>query len=131
MAFNFQANQKHGVDEVHFPHLCQRSFIRIQENQRHHNYGEFDLNMPQAPTALAGKAEQSNGSPQSSCTTSVTTNNTQELSEVVSYHKLGLYGCCRCLMYVMVPEEDPKCPRCNWDDLVDVKNITDKIAKKK
>ncbi|KAK9081710.1 hypothetical protein Syun_030756 [Stephania yunnanensis] len=103
----------------------------FKENQRHHNYGEFDLNMPQAPTALAGKAEQSNGSPQSSCTTSVTSNNTQELSEVVSYHKLGLYGCCRCLMYVMVPEEDPKCPRCNWDDLVDVKNITDKITRKK
>ncbi|KAK9123394.1 hypothetical protein Sjap_012996 [Stephania japonica] len=107
------------------------STAELEENQCRQNYGEFDLNMPQAPTALAGKAEESNGSPQSSCTTSTTTNTKEELSEVASYQKLGLYGCRHCLMYVMVPEEDPRCLRCNWNDLIDVKNITDKIIKKK
>ncbi|URE36453.1 hypothetical protein MUK42_17447 [Musa troglodytarum] len=30
-----------------------------------------------------------------------------------------LAGCPRCLMYVMLSEEDPKCPKCNSTVLLD------------
>ncbi|CAI9780241.1 unnamed protein product [Fraxinus pennsylvanica] len=44
-----------------------------------------------------------------------------------------LVGCPRCLMYVMLAEEDPRCPKCKSTvllDVIDDKNITTKKTKK-
>ncbi|XAR69848.1 hypothetical protein NMG60_11001587 [Bertholletia excelsa] len=31
-----------------------------------------------------------------------------------------LMGCPRCLMYILIKKEDPKCPKCNSKKLIDV-----------
>lgn len=42
-----------------------------------------------------------------------------------------LVGCTRCLMYVMVPEVDPKCPKCKSTMLLDFLNSEEITSKKK
>ncbi|XP_047331558.1 protein GL2-INTERACTING REPRESSOR 1-like [Impatiens glandulifera] len=39
-----------------------------------------------------------------------------------------LVGCPRCLMYVMLSEEDPRCPKCKSTVLLDVGNKTPSTA---
>lgn len=41
-----------------------------------------------------------------------------------------LVGCPRCLMYVMVPEVDPKCPKCKSTVLLDFLNNIENTTKK-
>lgn len=41
-----------------------------------------------------------------------------------------LVGCTRCLMYVMVPEVDPKCPKCKSTTLLDFLNSEEITSKK-
>lgn len=44
-------------------------------------------------------------------------NSTNNIIEIPS---LTLVGCTNCLMYVMVPEVDPKCPKCKSYVLIDM-----------
>ncbi|KAG6437206.1 hypothetical protein SASPL_102117 [Salvia splendens] len=66
-------------------------------------------------------------SPPSSCVSS-------ELNETLQYStspeatSMMLVGCPRCLMYVMLSEEDPRCPKCKSTVLLDV--IHDTAARK-
>nr|XP_004506211.1 uncharacterized protein LOC101502581 [Cicer arietinum] len=41
-----------------------------------------------------------------------------------------LVGCTRCLMYVMLPEIDPKCPKCKSTVLLDFLNNEENTSKK-
>ncbi|CAJ2654729.1 unnamed protein product [Trifolium pratense] len=41
-----------------------------------------------------------------------------------------LVGCTRCLMYVMLPEVDPKCPKCKSTVLLDFLNNEEITSKK-
>lgn len=41
-----------------------------------------------------------------------------------------LVGCTRCLMYVMLPEIDPKCPKCKSTVLLDILNNEEITSKK-
>ncbi|CAK9320195.1 unnamed protein product, partial [Citrullus colocynthis] len=60
-------------------------------------------------------------SPPSSCVSSE-----EEMAAAVRYSNspeatsMMLVGCPRCLMYVMLSEEDPKCPKCKSTVLLDV-----------
>ncbi|CAL0309983.1 unnamed protein product [Lupinus luteus] len=57
-------------------------------------------------------------SPPSSCVSSDDNNNTR-YSNSPEATSMVLVGCPRCLMYVMLSEEDPKCPKCKSTVLLD------------
>ncbi|CAN8257046.1 unnamed protein product [Cochlearia groenlandica] len=56
-------------------------------------------------------------SPPSSCVSSET--NHDESSTSPETKSMVLVGCPRCLMYVMLSEDDPKCPKCKSTVLLD------------
>ncbi|CAL9098309.1 unnamed protein product [Musa textilis] len=56
-------------------------------------------------------------SPPSSCVSSEEEQKQAESPEATS--SMVLAGCPRCLMYVMLSEKDPKCPKCKSTVLVD------------
>ncbi|CAL0326720.1 unnamed protein product [Lupinus luteus] len=60
-------------------------------------------------------------SPPSSCVSSEdnNNNNNNKYSNSPEATSMVLVGCPRCLMYVMLSEEDPKCPKCKSTVLVD------------
>ncbi|OIW11371.1 hypothetical protein TanjilG_19627 [Lupinus angustifolius] len=64
-------------------------------------------------------------SPPSSCVSSEDNNNDNNNNNNNKYSNsseatsMVLVGCPRCLMYVMLSEEDPKCPKCKSTVLVD------------
>ncbi|KAL6133689.1 hypothetical protein ACLB2K_065923 [Fragaria x ananassa] len=62
-------------------------------------------------------------SPPSSCVSSELTqddnNNNMRYSNSPEATSMVLVGCPRCLMYVMLSEDDPKCPKCKSTVLLD------------
>lgn len=59
-------------------------------------------------------------SPPSSCVSSENGNDdTLQYSSSPEATSMVLVGCPRCLMYVMLSEEDPKCPKCKSTVLLD------------
>lgn len=59
-------------------------------------------------------------SPPSSCVSSENSNDdTLRYSSSPEATSMVLVGCPRCLMYVMLSEEDPKCPKCKSTVLLD------------
>ncbi|CAA0836009.1 Unknown protein [Striga hermonthica] len=59
-------------------------------------------------------------SPRSSCVSRESSpNDEQYSSSPESMRNMILVGCPRCLMYVMLMEEDPKCPKCKSTVLLD------------
>ncbi|KAJ6900868.1 hypothetical protein NC652_026840 [Populus alba x Populus x berolinensis] len=46
--------------------------------------------------------------------------NSMSRTDITKVPSLVLMGCARCLIYVMVSEVDPKCPKCKRTVLVDV-----------
>ncbi|CAA2970394.1 Hypothetical predicted protein [Olea europaea subsp. europaea] len=73
-------------------------------------------------------------SPPTSCVSSeVNQDESRRYSTSPEATSMMLVGCPRCLMYVMLAEEDPRCPKCKSSVLLDVihdKNITTKKTKK-
>ncbi|EHA8591002.1 hypothetical protein COCNU_scaffold030165G000020 [Cocos nucifera] len=77
---------------------------------------ELKLNLSLRTTSRRVGAEEedeslASASPPSSCVSSGS--NSPEATTMV------LAGCTRCLMYVMLPQEDPKCPKCKNAVLLD------------
>ncbi|CAL0310539.1 unnamed protein product [Lupinus luteus] len=61
-------------------------------------------------------------SPPSSCVSSEDNNNNNNNNKYCNSPEatsMVLVGCPRCLMYVMLSEEDPKCPKCKSTVLLD------------
>ncbi|KAI3450748.1 hypothetical protein Pfo_007413 [Paulownia fortunei] len=59
-------------------------------------------------------------SPRSSCVSrEVSPDETMSYSSSPETRSMMLVGCPRCLMYVMLMEEDPKCPKCKSTVLLD------------
>ncbi|CAJ1884062.1 unnamed protein product [Sphenostylis stenocarpa] len=67
-------------------------------------------------------------SPPSSCVSSELNQEEKNYSNSPEATSMVLVGCPRCLMYVMLSEDDPKCPKCKstvlLDFLHDTKNPT-------
>ncbi|GAA0165566.1 hypothetical protein LIER_20941 [Lithospermum erythrorhizon] len=61
-------------------------------------------------------------SPQSSCVSSEPNQdgNSSQYSNSPEATSMLLVGCPNCLMYVMLSEEDPRCPKCKSGVLLDV-----------
>nr|XP_027189131.1 uncharacterized protein LOC101512833 [Cicer arietinum] len=78
-------------------------------------------------------------SPPSSCVSTElnqedeTTNNLQRYSNSPETTSMVLVGCPRCLMYVMLSEDDPKCPKCKSTVLLDFlhENNNNNITKRR
>lgn len=97
--------------------------------------GELKLNL--SPSTMQGDTSRrrvadddvdDEGSPNdstspSSCVSSEAANSPEATSMVLA-------GCPRCLMYVMLAEEDPKCPKCKSTVLLDFLNNNSKSSKK-
>ncbi|XP_031398910.1 uncharacterized protein LOC116209420 isoform X2 [Punica granatum] len=85
---------------------------------------KLNLSPPRAhnPRAAANPSPTQSGSPAtnsppSSCVSSeVDHHNSSSSPEATS---MVLVGCPRCLMYVMLSEDDPKCPKCKSTVLLD------------
>ncbi|XP_042520749.1 protein GL2-INTERACTING REPRESSOR 1-like isoform X2 [Macadamia integrifolia] len=64
-------------------------------------------------------------SPTSSCVSSeLSPDETLRYSDSPEATSMLLVGCPRCLMYVMLSEKDPKCPKCKSTVLLDFLNDT-------
>ncbi|KAD7478204.1 hypothetical protein R6Q59_007648 [Mikania micrantha] len=94
---------------------------------------KLDLKLNLSPPIAQRPAEElPNGSvtisPTSSCVSSETELRYSSSPEATS---MMLVGCPRCLMYVMLAEEYPKCPKCKSTVLLDVlhDNSTKKTRK--
>ncbi|KAK1263420.1 hypothetical protein QJS04_geneDACA008551 [Acorus gramineus] len=86
---------------------------------------DLKLNLSQRPSRSAAMNESPNRSssssspgtsPPSSCVSSETEQRDSNSPEATS---MVLAGCPRCLMYVMLSEDDPKCPKCKSPVLLD------------
>ncbi|KAI0529327.1 hypothetical protein KFK09_001874 [Dendrobium nobile] len=80
----------------------------------------------EGPSRTAGRQEPSpkrsstsSSSPPSSC---VSSENEQKQVESPEAKSMVLAGCPRCLIYVMLSEEDPKCPNCKSAVLLDFRH---------
>ncbi|XVE59624.1 hypothetical protein DITRI_Ditri05aG0061000 [Diplodiscus trichospermus] len=61
-------------------------------------------------------------SPESSCVSSEPEDTTMQYSSSPESTSMVLVGCPRCLMYVMLSQVDPRCPRCKSTVLLDFLN---------
>ncbi|KAL1204693.1 Protein GL2-INTERACTING REPRESSOR 2 [Cardamine amara subsp. amara] len=80
---------------------------------------ELRLNVSPPPSqarqmSLVRSPSRSNTTSPSSCVSSET--NQEEIDTTTS---MVLVGCPRCLMYVMLSDNDPKCPKCKSTVLLD------------
>ncbi|AEE75072.1 hypothetical protein AtNW77_Chr3g0167331 [Arabidopsis thaliana] len=80
---------------------------------------ELRLNLSPPPSqasqmSLVRSPNRSNTTSPSSCVSSETN---QEENETIT--SMVLVGCPRCLMYVMLSDDDPKCPKCKSTVLLD------------
>ncbi|KAK9279080.1 hypothetical protein L1049_012755 [Liquidambar formosana] len=76
---------------------------------------------PQSPNTSVSSSEMS---PQSSCVSSELSPKESSIrySSSPEAKSMMLVGCPRCLMYVMLSEVDPKCPKCKSTVLLDFLN---------
>ncbi|KAL2953762.1 hypothetical protein AAZX31_19G184400 [Glycine max] len=92
---------------------------------------KLNLSPPRADRRLESptrSATASPTSPPSSCVSSELNQEDKSYSNSPEATSMVLVGCPRCLMYVMLSEDDPKCPKCKstvlLDFLHDTKNPT-------
>ncbi|KAL0374815.1 UNVERIFIED_CONTAM: protein salt-induced and EIN3/EIL1-dependent 1 [Sesamum radiatum] len=86
---------------------------------------KLNLSPPRVNRArVESPTRSSTVSPPSSCVSS----ELQDESRSPEATSMMLVGCPRCLMYVMLAEEDPRCPKCKSTVLLDF--IRDNAARK-
>lgn len=94
---------------------------------------QLNLSPPRPNPHVNSPTRSASASPPSSCVSSelnqADENNTLRYSNSPEATSMVLVGCPRCLMYVMLSEEDPKCPKCKSTVLLDFHDNT--VAKKK
>ncbi|GAB4856306.1 hypothetical protein Ancab_014234 [Ancistrocladus abbreviatus] len=80
---------------------------------------KLNLSPPRAPRAAVESPSRSASlSPPSSCVSSEE-DSTLRYSNSPEATSMVLVGCPRCLMYVMLSQDDPKCPKCKSTVLLD------------
>ncbi|KAF5747772.1 hypothetical protein HS088_TW05G00499 [Tripterygium wilfordii] len=84
---------------------------------------KLNLSPPRANRRATGSPSRSASvsptSPPSSCVSSENQEDTVMYSNSPEASSMVLVGCPRCLMYVMLSEDDPKCPKCKSTVLLD------------
>lgn len=100
----------------------------------------LDLKLNLSPPPRANRQQQAESpnrsgnssptSPPSSCISSELDNN-ERYSTSPEATSMVLVGCPRCLMYVMLSQEDPKCPKCKSTVLLDFMHETNSTKKTK
>ncbi|CAN8259725.1 unnamed protein product [Cochlearia groenlandica] len=90
-------------------------------SRRNKNGPKLELKLNLSPPSsqanhmsLIQSPSRSNTTSPSSCVSSET--NHEEMETITS---MALVGCPRCLMYVMLSQNDPKCPKCKSTVLLD------------
>nr|XP_019703717.1 uncharacterized protein LOC105038289 [Elaeis guineensis] len=93
--------------------LCRRAAMRRNNGKSPKLELKLNLSLRTTSRRLGAEEEESLASlsPPSSCVSSGS--NSPEATTMV------LAGCTRCLMYVMLSQEDPKCPKCKNAVLLD------------
>ncbi|KAI4378652.1 hypothetical protein MLD38_016103 [Melastoma candidum] len=121
-----------------FLHLIHKGEVLIAKPQgkmsrRNGNAPKLDLRLNLSPPRANGRRVRSSSSPSRSATASPTSppsscvsseaNNGEDpglrYSNSPEATSMVLAGCPRCLMYVMLSEEDPKCPKCKSPVMLD------------
>ncbi|XP_044509470.1 protein GL2-INTERACTING REPRESSOR 1-like [Mangifera indica] len=77
---------------------------------------KLNLSPPRANRRIDSPGRSATVSPTSPPSSCVSSENQDESPEATS---MVLVGCPRCLMYVMLSEDDPKCPKCKSTVLLD------------
>ncbi|KAF8364840.1 hypothetical protein HHK36_033183 [Tetracentron sinense] len=81
---------------------------------------KLNLSPPRANPLVESPNRSASTSPPSSCVSSeLNPEETIRYSNSPEATSMLLAGCPRCLMYVMLSEEDPKCPKCKSTVLLD------------
>ncbi|KAG9140828.1 hypothetical protein Leryth_010369 [Lithospermum erythrorhizon] len=75
---------------------------------------KLNLSPPRMNRRVESPSRSASASPQSSCVSSEGCSNSPEAKSML------LVGCPNCLMYVMLSEDDPRCPKCKSGVLLDV-----------
>ncbi|KAJ6743212.1 hypothetical protein OIU85_017203 [Salix viminalis] len=96
-------------------------------SRRNGSIPKLDLKLNLSPTRVNPRVESpgrsatvSPTSPPSSCLSSeMSQDDTLKYSSSPEATSMVLVGCPRCLMYVMLSENDPKCPKCKSTVLLD------------
>ncbi|KAJ7971629.1 E3 ubiquitin-protein ligase [Quillaja saponaria] len=96
-------------------------------SRRNGNTPKLDLKLNLSPPRANPRVESpsraatvSPTSPQSSCVSSeLNQEDSMRYSNSPEATSMVLVGCPRCLMYVMLSEDDPKCPKCKSTVLLD------------
>ncbi|KAK4441315.1 protein salt-induced and EIN3/EIL1-dependent 1 [Sesamum alatum] len=81
---------------------------------------KLNLSPPRDRRSPNGAMSPTEASPRSSCVSQETSpDGNRRYSSSPEASSMMLVGCPRCLMYVMLFEEDPKCPKCKSTVLLD------------
>ncbi|XP_044493991.1 protein GL2-INTERACTING REPRESSOR 1-like [Mangifera indica] len=83
---------------------------------------KLNLSPPRANRRMDSPNRSATASPMSpptSCVSSENQDDTLRNSNSPEATSMVLVGCPRCLMYVMLSEDDPKCPKCKSTVLLD------------
>ncbi|XP_050229969.1 protein GL2-INTERACTING REPRESSOR 1-like [Mercurialis annua] len=83
---------------------------------------KLNLSPPRANQRVESPSRSATVSPPSSCVSSELNHqddNTLRYSNSPEATSMVVVGCPRCLMYVMLSEDDPKCPKCKSTVLLD------------
>ncbi|KAE8702514.1 hypothetical protein F3Y22_tig00110482pilonHSYRG00220 [Hibiscus syriacus] len=92
---------------------------------------KLNLSPPRLNPRVESPRREATVSPTSSLSSCVSSHNV-DMTDAVGYASspdatsfpMVLVGCPRCLIYVMLSEDDPKCPKCNSTVLLDFLNDT-------
>ncbi|KAL9236202.1 hypothetical protein vseg_010903 [Gypsophila vaccaria] len=110
--FSKKKQQKRSLDG---PSNCKETM-----NKNNKNIPWLDLKLNLSPpsssrvsTGPESRSQSTSVSPTNSCVSSSDTSSPAEATTMI------LVGCPRCLMYVMLSQDDPKCPKCNNTVLID------------
>ncbi|KAJ8754765.1 hypothetical protein K2173_012154 [Erythroxylum novogranatense] len=100
-------------------------------SKRNENNSKLDLRLNLSPPSVGQMMESPNRSAMVSPTSPLSSCVSLELNQENGTHphsnspeatSMVLVGCSRCLMYVMLSEDDPKCPKCKSTVLLDFLN---------
>ncbi|KAK6233787.1 hypothetical protein QUC31_006193 [Theobroma cacao] len=114
-------------EKCHKGEARKRSFMEM-ENGEEEQRGSLDLNLSLTPLGLLQQKDlcgnQSEISSTSSCMpVNLDSSSSEEVefsNKTIEDPSLILMGCSHCLIYVMVSEINPKCPKCNSSILIDI-----------
>ncbi|KAJ9188631.1 hypothetical protein P3X46_000011 [Hevea brasiliensis] len=100
---------------------------------RGHNSPKLELKLNLSPPRANSEAAESGASssemsPKSSCVSSESDQGMSNYASSLETSSMMLVGCPRCLMYVMLSDVNPKCPKCKSTVLLNV--LSDDSTKK-